>query len=59
MVHFIDEDDSAQLKLEECISTIANINDRVSYMDKLEGLNRDFQTKVRRHKRDLFLRHFN
>lgn len=46
MVHFIDEDESATVKLEDRIAHIASINERVSYMDKLEGLNRDFQTKV-------------
>lgn len=46
MVHFIDQGDIAQMNLEERIFEIAAVNDRVSNMDKLEGLNKDFQTKV-------------
>ncbi|KAG2194865.1 hypothetical protein INT47_002659 [Mucor saturninus] len=45
MVHFIDQRDVAQMSLEDRIFQIAAINDRVSNMDKLEGLNKDFQTK--------------
>lgn len=46
MVHFIDEEETKQPDLEERIFNIAAMNDRVAMMDKLEGLNRDFQTKV-------------
>lgn len=46
MVHFIDQGDVAQMSLEDRIFQIAVINDRVSNMDRLEGLNKDFQTKV-------------
>lgn len=46
MVHFIDQGDVAQMSLEDRIFQIAAINDRVSNMDRLEGLNKDFQTKV-------------
>lgn len=46
MVHFIDQKDVAQTSFEDHIFQIAAINDRVSTMDKLEGLNKDFQTKV-------------
>lgn len=46
MVHFKDDVDDSQLNLEERIFNIAAINDRVAYMNELEGLNRDFQTKV-------------
>ena len=47
MVHFSDEEeDFKHLDLEARILQIATLNDRVSYMDKLEGLNKDFQTKV-------------
>ncbi|GAA5812592.1 hypothetical protein MFLAVUS_006049 [Mucor flavus] len=45
MVHFTDEEDKSQVNLEDRIFQISAVNDRVSYMDKLEGLNRDFQTK--------------
>lgn len=46
MVHFIDQEDNNQINLEDRIFNIAAINERVSMMNKLEGLNRDFQTKV-------------
>ncbi|KAG2215350.1 hypothetical protein INT46_011720 [Mucor plumbeus] len=45
MVHFIDQEDNNQINLEDRIFNIAAINERVSMMNKLEGLNRDFQTK--------------
>lgn len=48
MVHFIDDDERKDtLNLEERLLQVASVNDRVAYMDKLEGLNKDFQTKVR------------
>lgn len=57
MVHFNDDDEEEerQSKLEESILNLSTINNRISYMDKLEGLNRDFQTKVKLYlqKRDL------
>lgn len=46
MVHFIDQPDKNEINLEDRIFNIAAINERVSIMNKLEGLNRDFQTKV-------------
>lgn len=49
MVHFNDEEEEEkQSKLEESILNLSTINSRISYMDKLEGLNRDFQTKVKK-----------
>ncbi|KAG1155649.1 hypothetical protein G6F37_008355 [Rhizopus arrhizus] len=47
MVHFNDdeEEEEKQSKLEKSILNLSTINSRISYMDKLEGLNRDFQTK--------------
>ncbi|CAO3631126.1 unnamed protein product [Mucor fragilis] len=45
MVHFIDQPDKNEINLEDRIFNIAAINERVSIMNKLEGLNRDFQTK--------------
>lgn len=50
MVHFIDGEETTQPDLEERIFNIAAMNDRVAMMDRLEGLNRDFQTKVSRFK---------
>jgi hypothetical protein len=52
MVHFNDdeEEEEKQSKLEESILNLSTINSRISYMDKLEGLNRDFQTKVKKKK---------
>lgn len=47
MVHFEDQDKQEEnLNLVDRILQITNVNDRVSYMDKLEGLNKEFQTKV-------------
>jgi COP9 signalosome complex subunit 3 len=46
MVHFIDDEETKQPDLETRIFNIAAMNDRVARMDKLEGLNKDFQTKV-------------
>lgn len=46
MVHFNDVEEEKQNKLEESILNVSNINNRILYMDKLEGLNREFQTKV-------------
>lgn len=46
MVHFEDQDKQEEnLNLVDRILQITNVNDRVSYMDKLEGLNKEFQTK--------------
>ncbi|GAN10932.1 COP9 signalosome complex subunit 3 [Mucor ambiguus] len=45
MVHFIDQTDKNEINLEDRIFSIAAVNERVSFMNKLEGLNRDFQTK--------------
>ncbi|KAG1451747.1 hypothetical protein G6F56_008000 [Rhizopus delemar] len=45
MVHFNDVEEEKQNKLEESILNVSNINNRILYMDKLEGLNREFQTK--------------
>ncbi|KAI8636394.1 hypothetical protein BD408DRAFT_426218 [Parasitella parasitica] len=45
MVHFIDQEDSDHISLENRIFDIAAINERVAIMNRLEGLNRDFQTK--------------
>ncbi len=45
----MDEDEKDNnLDLEDRLLKIASVNDRVSYMDKLEGLNKDFQTKVKK-----------
>jgi hypothetical protein len=51
MVHFQDEEEDEtevrkQMKLEDSIHNITMINERISLMDKLEALNRDFQAKV-------------
>lgn len=47
MVHFNDQDKQEEdLNLADRILQITKVNDRVSYMDKLEGLNKEFQTKV-------------
>ncbi|PHZ08272.1 uncharacterized protein RHIMIDRAFT_241786 [Rhizopus microsporus ATCC 52813] len=50
MVHFEDEEEEEtevrkQMKLEDSIHNITMINERISLMDKLEALNRDFQVK--------------
>ncbi|KAI8875314.1 hypothetical protein K501DRAFT_299412 [Backusella circina FSU 941] len=47
MVHFDDSDDVLQpaLNLEQRIFKAISVNDRVAAMDKLEGLNKDFQAK--------------
>jgi hypothetical protein len=48
MVHFDDSDEILQpaLNLEERIFKAISMNDKVAAMDKLEGLNKDFQAKV-------------
>ena len=55
MVHFTDEEQVTQPNLEQQILTIAKLNERIAIMNRLEGLNRDFQAKVKGKKSRMLL----